>query len=89
MTGFLFLDLNHALPFELLHNKWSSRCVLRSKISTQHAWKLMVNMRDLNAVTRYETDQRFMLKLTPIYAVLVHDLRKICVSQNPRSIGHA
>jgi hypothetical protein len=29
-------------------------------------------MRDLNVVIRYETDQRFMLKFTPIYAILVH-----------------
>jgi hypothetical protein len=33
-------------------------------------------MRDLNVVIRYEIDQRFMLKFAPIYAVLVHDLRK-------------
>jgi hypothetical protein len=36
----------------------------------------MLNMRDLNVVIRYETDQRFMLKFTPIYAVLDHILRK-------------
>jgi hypothetical protein len=36
----------------------------------------MLNMRDLNVVIRYETDQRFMLKFTPIYAILDHILRK-------------
>jgi hypothetical protein len=71
-----FLDPNHALPFELLHNKWSSRCVLRSKTSTRHARKLTLNMCDLNVVIRYETDQRFVLKFTPIYAILDQILRK-------------
>jgi hypothetical protein len=42
----------------------------------QHARKLTINMRDLNFVIRYETDQRFMLKFTPIYAILDHILRK-------------
>jgi hypothetical protein len=76
MTGFLFFKLNHALPFELLHNNWFSRCVLRSKISMRHAWKLTLNIRNLNVVIRYETDQRFMLKFTHIYVILVHVLRK-------------
>jgi hypothetical protein len=89
MTSFLFLDPNHALPFELLHNKWSSRCVLCLKIATRHAWKLTLNMRDLNIVICYETDQRFMLKFTPIYAVLVHVYAITRPSKNPRSIGHA
>jgi hypothetical protein len=64
MTDFLFFNLNHVLPFELLHNKWSSRCILRSKTSTRHAWKLTLNMHDLNIVIRYETYQRFKLKFT-------------------------
>jgi hypothetical protein len=64
-----FLDLNHALPFELLYNKWSSLCILRSKISTWHAWKLTLNILDLSVVIHYETDQQFMLKFTPIYIV--------------------
>ena len=85
MTGFLYLDLNHALPFELLHNKWSSRCVLRSKTSMRHARKLTLNMRDLNSVIRYDTYQRFMLKFTPIYAILDHILRKNPPEQNPRT----
>jgi hypothetical protein len=33
-------------------------------------------MRDINVVIRYETYQRFMLKFTPIYTVLVHVLCK-------------
>jgi hypothetical protein len=46
-------------------------------------------MRDLNIVICYETDQRFMLKFTPIYAVLVHVYAIIRLSKNPRTIGHA
>jgi hypothetical protein len=88
MIGFLFLDLIHALPFELLHNKWFSRCVLRSNISTRHAWKLTLNMRDLNTVIRYETNQQFMLKFTPIYIVLVHVLRKNLPEPEPAHDGH-
>jgi hypothetical protein len=34
------------------------------------------NMHDLNNVIRYKTNQRFMLKFTPIYAILDHILRK-------------
>jgi hypothetical protein len=75
MIGFLFFR-SEPCVFELLHNKWSSRCVLRSKTFTRHARKLTLNMRDLNVVIRYETDQRFMVKFTPIYAVLVHILCK-------------
>ena len=81
MTGFLFLRSEPYVAFWLLHNKWSCRCVLRSKTSMRHARKLMLNMRDLNSLILYETDQRFMLKFTPIYAILDHILRK-----NPRTI---
>jgi hypothetical protein len=42
----------------------------------RHARKLTLNMRDLNFVIHYEIDQRFMLKFTPIYAILDHILRK-------------
>jgi hypothetical protein len=42
----------------------------------QHARKLTLNMRDLNSVIRYETDQRYMIKFTPIYAILDYILRK-------------
>jgi hypothetical protein len=86
MTGFLYLDLNHALPFELLHNKWSSRCVLRSKTSTRHAQKLTLNMRDLNVVIRYETDQRYMLTFKPIYVVLDHILRENLTETEPAHV---
>jgi hypothetical protein len=51
-------------------------CILRLKISTRSAWKLTLNMHDLNAVIRYKIDQRFMLKFTHIYVVLAHVLRK-------------
>jgi hypothetical protein len=76
MTCFLFLRSEPYVAFWLLHNKWSCRCVLRSKTSMRHARKLTLNMHDLNSVIRYETDQRFMLKFTPIYAILDHILRK-------------
>jgi hypothetical protein len=64
-------------------NKWSSRCVLRSKTSTQHAQKLTLNMRDLNVVIRYETDQRYMLTFKPIYVVLDHILRENLTETEP------
>ena len=76
MTGFLFLRSEPCVAFWLLHNKWSCRCVIRSKTSMRHARKLTLNMRDLNSVICYETDQRFMLKFTHIYAILDHILRK-------------
>jgi hypothetical protein len=49
-------------------------------------------MRDLNVIIRYKTDQRFMLKFTPIYAILVHVLHKNLPEPEPghaRTIGHA
>jgi hypothetical protein len=49
----------------------------------------MLNMRDLNVVIRYETDQRFMLKFIHIYVVLFTFYAKFRLSQNPRTIGHA
>ena len=55
----------------------------------RQARKLTLNMRDLNSVIRYETDQRFMLKFTPIYAILDHILRKNPPEHNPRTIGRA
>jgi hypothetical protein len=42
----------------------------------RHARKLTLNMRDLNSLIRYKIDQQFMLKFTPIYAILGHILRK-------------
>jgi hypothetical protein len=41
-------------------------------------------MRDLNIAIHYETDQRFMLKFVPIYAVLVHVLRKNPLEPEPK-----
>jgi Rieske Fe-S protein len=40
MSGFLFLRSEPCVAFWLLHNKWSCRCVLRSKTSMRHARKL-------------------------------------------------
>jgi hypothetical protein len=89
MTGFLFLKSEPCVAFWLLHNKWSYRCVFCSKTSMRHAWKLTLNMHDLNSVIRYETDQRIMLKFTPIYAILDHIYAKIRPRHNPRMIRRA